>query len=131
MLIGDFVQKDTKIVERVIHHDAEYYENKNGQYEVKSEAWDETVTEEIPIMGMVYRRMTPEEESAYLAEQIEAETHRFDGMSYSDIVESLIRERYSVSDELAILRQRDIKADEFEAYNLFAEECKMRAKELI
>ena len=39
-------------------------------------------------------------------------------------IERLIRCRYSLSAELAILRQRDAKPEEFEAYNAYAEECK-------
>ena len=39
-----------------------------------------------------------------------------------------IRERYSVDDELAILRQRDTKPDEFAAYYEYAEQCKAQAK---
>jgi hypothetical protein len=39
-------------------------------------------------------------------------------------VEKRIRLRYSVSDELAILRQRDEKPLEFAAYHMYAEECK-------
>lgn len=39
-----------------------------------------------------------------------------------------IRSRYSVDRELAVLRQRDTKPDEFEAYNAFAEECKAAVK---
>ena len=42
-----------------------------------------------------------------------------------------IWERYSVDDELAILRQRDTKLDEFEAYNAYAESCKEEARLLI
>lgn len=38
-----------------------------------------------------------------------------------------IRERYSVSDELAILRQREEKPEEFAEYNAFAEACKAEA----
>jgi hypothetical protein len=45
-----------------------------------------------------------------------------------DLVEMYIRERYSVSDELAILRQRYEKPEEFEEYNAYAEECKEKAK---
>jgi hypothetical protein len=40
----------------------------------------------------------------------------------------LVREEYSVDDELAILRQRDTKIDEFNAYNAFVEECKVTAR---
>lgn len=55
----------------------------------------------------------------------------YSGIPYEELVEMFIRERYSVSDELAILRQRDVKKDEFDAYFAFCEECKARAKEII
>lgn len=48
--------------------------------------------------------------------------------SYKEQVVAKIRERYSVDDELAILRQRDTKPDEFEAYNAYAEQCKADVK---
>jgi len=47
---------------------------------------------------------------------------------YIDYVDRLIRRKYSVSAELAILRQRDSKPEEFAAYNAYAEECKAMAK---
>lgn len=50
---------------------------------------------------------------------------------YEERVVAKIRERYSVDDELAILRQRDTKPDEFEAYNQYAEACKEEARLLI
>ena len=43
-------------------------------------------------------------------------------------IERLIRKRYSISDELAILRQRDEKPEEFAAYHAYAEECKRAVK---
>ena len=52
-------------------------------------------------------------------------------MSYSATVSSLIRKRYSVNDELAILRQRDSKPNEFAEYNTYCEQCKAKAKSLI
>lgn len=51
--------------------------------------------------------------------------------NYKTLTEAYIRERYSVSDELALLRQRNVKKDEFDAYFDFCEECKARAKEII
>lgn len=39
-------------------------------------------------------------------------------------IENRIREKYSISDELAILRQRDTKPEEFAEYNAFAEQAK-------
>lgn len=47
---------------------------------------------------------------------------------YRDYVDRLIRRRYSVSAELSVLRQRDVKPEEFAEYNAYAEECKARAK---
>lgn len=47
---------------------------------------------------------------------------------YANLVSKLIRERYSVDDEMAILRQRDTKPEEYKAYNAFCEECKAKAK---
>jgi hypothetical protein len=46
-------------------------------------------------------------------------------------IEKLIRLRYSMSDELAILRQRDEKPEEFAAYHAYAEECKKIVKEAL
>lgn len=49
--------------------------------------------------------------------------------TYEERVEQLIRERYSLNEELAIQRQRDTKVDEFNEYYAYCEECKQRAKE--
>lgn len=48
---------------------------------------------------------------------------------YDAAVSALIRARYSLDAELAILRQRDTKPSEFAAYNAFAEQCKAEARE--
>lgn len=47
---------------------------------------------------------------------------------YENEVIKLIRKRYTINQELAILRQRDTKPDEFEEYNTFVEECKKTVK---
>jgi hypothetical protein len=52
-------------------------------------------------------------------------------MDYGETVTGLIRRKYTLSEELAILRQRDTKAEEFEAYNAYAESCKEEARLLI
>lgn len=48
--------------------------------------------------------------------------------TYEQRVQQSIRERYSVDEELAILRQRDTKPDKFAAYYEYAEQCKAQAK---
>jgi hypothetical protein len=50
---------------------------------------------------------------------------------YKDRVIELVREEYSIDDELAILRQRDSKVDEFNSYNTFVEKCKQQARKEI
>ena len=75
----------------------------------------------------VYRQMTTEE----IAKN-KAEIQKFEqSLSYEEKVEMLIRQRYSISAEFAILRQRDTKPEEFAEYNAYAEECKIEAKEIL
>ena len=47
---------------------------------------------------------------------------------YCTMVARLVRERYSLDDELAIQRQRDEKKEAFRDYYNYCEECKLRAK---
>ncbi len=48
--------------------------------------------------------------------------------SYEEKVVSLIRQRYSLDEELAIQRQRDIKPEEFGEYFTYCELCKEQAR---
>lgn len=48
--------------------------------------------------------------------------------TYEEKVVQLIRERYTIDDEFAILRQRDEKPQEFAEYFAYCEECKKQAK---
>lgn len=48
---------------------------------------------------------------------------------YKNRIVELIREKYSVDDELSIQRQRYTKVEEFEEYNSYAESCKQQARE--
>ena len=72
-----------------------------------------------------YRDMTEEEIKAL------GDINPYEGFTYEELVVEFIREKYSVNDELAILRQRDTKPEEYEAYNTFCEECKTRAKDIV
>ena len=51
-----------------------------------------------------------------------------DPVPYEQRVVDRIREVYSIDDELAILRQRDTKPEEFAAYNSFVEKIKSEEK---
>jgi hypothetical protein len=49
-------------------------------------------------------------------------------LSYKEEVVARIRAVYSIDDEIAILRQRDVKPDEFAEYYAFVEQCKAEIK---
>lgn len=69
----------------------------------------------------IYREMTEQEIAEMEANKL--------NIPYEQRVVLRIRERYSVDDELAILRQRDTKPDEFAAYNDFVERIKREERE--
>ena len=50
---------------------------------------------------------------------------------YGALVNRLLRKRYSLSEELSILRRRDEAPELFSAYHEYAEECKREAKAAI
>lgn len=49
-------------------------------------------------------------------------------IDYENLVESKIRQKYTLSQELAILRQRDSKPSEYQEYFDYCEHCKANAK---
>ena len=51
--------------------------------------------------------------------------------AYEEKVDSLIRGRYSLSEELGILRQKEVKKAEYDAYFTYCEQCKAEAKEWV
>ncbi len=51
-----------------------------------------------------------------------------DNRSTQEKIVDAIREKYSIDDEIALLRQRDIKKDEFKEYFDFVEKCKQNVK---
>jgi hypothetical protein len=63
-----------------------------------------------------YIEMTAEEITALKADAL--------AVSYEQRVVNRIRQRYSVDDEIALLRQRDTKPEEFAEYNAFVEQIK-------
>lgn len=52
-------------------------------------------------------------------------------IEYKSQIDELIREKYSINDEIAILRQRDTKTIEYEEYFDFVEKIKQNVKENI
>lgn len=61
----------------------------------------------------------------------EFETIVVEDVSKPAIVEAIVRDRFSVSDELGLLRQRDSKKAEFDEYNNFVEAAKATADTIL
>ena len=57
----------------------------------------------------------------------------YTNISYDQLVNKMVKERYSDSEEFAILRKaiNNGISDEYTAYNTYVEECKAQAKEFI
>lgn len=75
-----------------------------------------------------YIEMTAKEIAAMQTAQAEAEREYWQAIPYDEAVNARIRERYTESQEFAILRQRDEKPDEYAAYYAYCEECKTFVK---
>ena len=61
MRIAEYKQVSARTEQRVIRHDAIWDDNGN----IVAGEWDETVEVQVPVMGMVYRDATPEEEAEF------------------------------------------------------------------
>lgn len=61
----------------------------------------------------------------------QADVMRVSDVSYSGIVNAMIRNKYSLDQEFALQRQREIKSEEFFHYNSFCELCKAAAREIL
>lgn len=77
----------------------------------------------------IYREPTAEEAAAQVAEAAKAEQEYWRTVPYEEAVDGEIRKRYSVSQEFAILRQRDEKPEEYAQYYAYCEQCKAFVKE--
>ena len=68
--------------------------------------------------------LTPEE----IAQAEKAEREYWASVDYDEAVNDKIRERYTASQEFAILRQRDEKPEEYREYYEYCEKCKAFVK---
>lgn len=76
-----------------------------------------------------YIELTEEELSQMRQAREQEEKAYWQSISYDEAVDNEIRKRYSVSQEFAILRQKDEKPEEYQAYYEYCEECKNYVKQ--
>lgn len=51
------------------------------------------------------------------------------GLTIAEEIAAVIDAKYTIDDQIALLRQKDTKPEEWEAFNAFAEEVKRKVKE--
>ena len=78
----------------------------------------------------VTREMTPEEVAQMQTEAERAEKEYWASIPYEEAVNARIRERYTESQEFAVLRQKDEKPEEYAEYYTYCEECKAFVKSM-
>lgn len=69
------------------------------------------------------------EDLTFSVEKYNARKQKENEAKYEDLIVSKIRKKYSVNQELAVLRQRDSKPEEYQEYFNYVEQCKKEAKE--
>ena len=71
-----------------------------------------------------YIELTSEEIAAMQADKDRLDAEYWASVDYGDAVNAKIRERYSESQEFAVLRQKEEKPDEYQEYFAYCEACK-------
>jgi hypothetical protein len=116
--------KDDKLVVNIIPPQEEVTEE--WHYEYKE--YENGGKDRIKVIDVAYKPAQPEQYEyediliyiAYTEEQIKEQ--------YEELIVSKIRQKYSLNQELAILRQRDTKPTEYQEYFDYVEQCKIEAK---
>ena len=68
--------------------------------------------------------MTADEIAAMQADKERLDAEYWASVDYGDAVNAKIRERYSESQEFAVLRQKEEKPEEYQEYFAYCESCK-------
>jgi hypothetical protein len=76
-----------------------------------------------------YVEITPEEIAEIEKQVAEQERQYWRAIPYDEAVDAEIRKKYTVSQEFAILRQKDEKPEEYAEYYAYCEECKAFVKD--
>lgn len=116
------IDSDSKVI-------AIYYldDEKEGWIQVDSIPEPEQIEGKVPVM--YYRNGAIEYEYEDVPEVPAEEIIKEPQIPYKDQVIELIRQKYTIDDEIAILRQQNTKPDEYQAWNDYCESCKAIVKE--
>ena len=65
---------------------------------------------------------------SFNVDKYNARKQKQDNDEYENKIVALIRKKYNINQELAILRQRDAKPEEYQEYYNYVEQCKEQVK---
>lgn len=68
------------------------------------------------------------EDLTFSVEKYNARKQKENEVKYENLIVSKIRKKYTINQELSILRQRDTKPVEYQEYFNYVEQCKSEAK---
>ena len=80
------------------------------------------------LINGIYRDLTAEEIAEREAQAKTAEAEYWENTPYEEAVVNEIRKKYDINAELAILRQKEEKPQEYAEYFAYCEECKAFVK---
>lgn len=104
------------------------------QIRIKSKTFETDNIDEIKkLIGInlvEIKRITPYKEGKF---RVTYSCYKVNALSYNELVNGLVREKYSDSEEFAILRKsiNNPLNEEFVEYNNYVEQCKVKAKDFI
>ena len=116
--------KDDRIVIDVIPAQEEVKEVYHYEYVV----YENGGRDRIKIVDTPYQSKKPQEEVYEDIKVYVPYTQEELILKQEDEIVKLIRKRYSINQELAILRQRDAKPQEYQEYYNYVEQCKKQVK---
>ena len=79
--------------------------------------------------GYVYRDMTAEEIAEMNAQAEQEEREYWENISYEEAVQNEIHKKYTLDQEIALLRQQKEKPMEYAEYFVYCEQCKDLVKQ--
>ena len=118
-------------------HQAEEVQDENGNITIQPLFSDETLAQppynytkvEIDDKYSDCQASDFNDDLTFSIEKYNARKQKQDNDEYENKIVALIRKKYNVNQELALLRQRDTKPEEWNIYNEYVESCKRQVKE--
>lgn len=123
-------------IDKNIYSRTHEVQDENGNIEVQSLFTDEELSKppynytkvEIDDKYSDCQASDFDEDLTFNLEKYNARKQIIAEQEYENKIVALIRKKYNINQELAILRQRDVKTEEFVEYNTYVEQCKAEIK---